>query len=69
MKTIEPTHLNDGAYAGHDGYQIWLGANHHENMTVALDPYAFHELVKYAHKTLGWRVDLPPERGDLSHSS
>ena len=40
-------HLGDGAYAGHDGYQVWLGANHHCNMTVALDPGAMLSLLKY----------------------
>lgn len=38
MKTFNTIHLGDGAYVGRDPYvpQIWLGANHHENMTVAL---------------------------------
>jgi len=58
MKTQDTIHLGDGAYAGHDGYQIWLGANHHEHMTVALDPHAFAQLVRYAARTLGWRITV-----------
>jgi hypothetical protein len=46
----DQTHLGDGAYAGHDGYQLWLGANHHCNMTVALDPRAMLNLLKYINK-------------------
>ena len=41
MKTRHATHLGDGAYAGLDlssDVQIWLGSNHHENMTIALGP-------------------------------
>lgn len=41
MKTRHTTYLGDGAYAGLDmsnSVQIWLGANHHEHMTVALGP-------------------------------
>lgn len=41
MKTRGTTHLGDGVYAGVDmsnPMQIWLGANHHENMTIALGP-------------------------------
>lgn len=50
MKTEAPDHihLGDGAYASHDGYQIWLAANHHENRLVALDSYAIAALVEYA---------------------
>lgn len=50
MKTQPPdhTHLGDGAYASHDGYQIWLAANHHENRVVALDAGAIAALVEYA---------------------
>ena len=62
MQTRDTTHLGDGAYAGHDGYQLWLGANHHENMSVALDPGAFAALVRYADRVLGWRVSLPDKQ-------
>lgn len=56
MQTIDTTHLGDGAYAGHDGYQLWLGANDHRDMTVALDMGAFYQLVAYAERSLGWMV-------------
>ena len=61
MQTRDTTHLGDGAYAGHDGYQIWLGSNRHENMTVGLEFAAFAALVRYAARTLGWRVTVPPQ--------
>ena len=57
--TIEKhRHLGDGAYAGTDGHHIWLGANHHENMTVALEPDVFAALVRYARDVMGWKVEL-----------
>lgn len=43
-------HLGDGAYACHDGHQFWLGANHHENMTVALEPGACVGFLNYVKK-------------------
>ena len=55
MITRDTQHLGDGVYVGHDSFQLWLGANHHENMTVALDQGAFENLVRYA-KKLGWTV-------------
>lgn len=36
-----PTHLGDGAYLDHDGYQFWLAVNDHRNRVVALDPGAY----------------------------
>lgn len=47
MKTLHTTQLGDGAYAGLDqgGHQIWLGANDHERMTVALDDRAIANLI------------------------
>jgi len=53
MKTQDTQYLGDGVFVGHDGYQLWLGANHHENMTVALDERVFDALVLYA-ANLGW---------------
>lgn len=40
-------YLGDGVYASHDGYQIWLAVNHHENKVVALEPYVFSNLCEY----------------------
>lgn len=48
MKTNDTTHLGDGAYVGLDvnnGHQFWLGANHHEYMTVALGPRELGALI------------------------
>ena len=44
----DETYLGDGVYASHDGFQIWLAANHHENKVVALEPKVFANLCKYA---------------------
>jgi hypothetical protein len=41
-------YLGDGVYASHDGWQIWLAANHHENRVVALEPHTFKSLLEYA---------------------
>jgi hypothetical protein len=41
-------YLGDGVYASHDGYQIWLAANHHENKVIALEPAVMSALLRYA---------------------
>lgn len=49
-RTVRETHLGDGAYAGLDangGHQIWLGANDHRNMSVALGPREIFNLVEW----------------------
>lgn len=56
MRGLE--HIGDGVYVGNDGFHIWLGANHHENMTVALEPAVFVALVRYAATTMGWEVKV-----------
>lgn len=40
INTVNTEHLGDGAYVGLDGsgHQIWLGANDHRFMHVALGP-------------------------------
>jgi sulfur transfer complex TusBCD TusB component (DsrH family) len=43
----DETYLGDGVYASHDGFQVWLAVNHHENKVVALDPDVFARLCKY----------------------
>lgn len=49
MKTNNTHHLGDGAYVGLDPNmdQVWLGANHHENMTVALGAWEIKMLVRW----------------------
>lgn len=50
MRTDNTVHLGDGAYAGLDPNgipQFWLGANHHENMSVALGPSELAVLLKW----------------------
>lgn len=51
----EPEYLGDGIYAGHDGYQIWIGANAPTG-TVALEPGVFLALLRYA-KKVGFKVE------------
>ena len=43
----DETYLGDGVYASHDGFQIWLAANHHENKVVALEPQVLARLFQY----------------------
>ena len=50
VPTLNPAHLGDGVYVGLDaggGHQIWLGANHHMNMTVALGPDELRALLDW----------------------
>lgn len=49
VETLHTYYLGDGAYVGLDieGHQIWLGANHHLNMTVALGPREIVALVSW----------------------
>lgn len=49
-------YLGDGVYASFDGYQIWLAANHHENIVIALEPDVFNALLRYR-KTLVEKYD------------
>lgn len=43
-------YLGDGVYAQTDGYQIWLAANHHENVVIALEPEVMRALIRYAER-------------------
>lgn len=49
MTLKDPQYIGDGVYVGHDGYHIWLYANHHETPTdkVALEPAVYEQLVAY----------------------
>lgn len=40
-------YLGDGVYASHDGYQIWLAVNNHENRVIALDDDIMRALINY----------------------
>jgi hypothetical protein len=42
-------YIGDGVYVGHDGWHIWLYANHRETPTdkVALEPQVYQRLVDY----------------------
>ena len=43
----DETYLGDGVYASHDGFQVWLAVNHHENKVVALEPSVIARLCQY----------------------
>ncbi len=43
-----PQYLGDGVYVSHDGWQIWLAANHHENLVIAMEPEVFQSFIEYA---------------------
>ena len=42
-----PQYLGDGVYASFDGYQVWLAANHHTNLVIALEPAVLDALTDY----------------------
>ena len=44
---MDETYLGDGVYASHDGFQIWLAVNDHENKVVALEPNVISRLFRY----------------------
>jgi hypothetical protein len=44
---LDEAYLGDGVYASHDGFQVWLAVNHHENKVVALGPGVFARLCQY----------------------
>ena len=46
-ETYESTYLGDGVYASHDGFQVWLAVNHHENNVLVLEPEVFFRLCEY----------------------
>lgn len=41
-------YLGDGVYASHDGLQIWLAVNNHENKVIALEPAVMRARMRYA---------------------
>ena len=45
-------YLGDGVYASFDGFQIWLAANHHENVVIALEPSVFDALIAYRERLI-----------------
>lgn len=49
-------YLGDGVYASHDGYQIWLAVNHHDNIVVAIDPQVSRSMVEYAKSIWGKEI-------------
>lgn len=59
----DPSYLGDGVYAGHDGYHIWLHANHHANPTdrIAVERSVYLSLKRYAQR-LGWELPTEDER-------
>ena len=52
----QQTYLGDGVYASHDGYQVWLAVNHHDNTVVALEPKVLQSLFQYAVQLYGKEI-------------
>lgn len=46
MSAKKTIYLGDGVYLSFDGYQLWLAANHHENLVIALESAVFERLVQ-----------------------
>lgn len=47
----DPEYLGDGAYASHDGFQIWVSCDREHGLdAVALDARGIQDLVSYAKK-------------------
>lgn len=53
---MDKDYLGDGVYVSHDGYQIWLAANHPSNKSVAIEPAVLRALINYA-KRIGMIKD------------
>lgn len=49
---MDDEYLGDGVYASHDGYQVWLAANNHENKVIALEPAVIAALMRYYQRLL-----------------
>ena len=54
---IKHSYLGDGVYASFDGYQIWLAANSHENLVIALEPAVMEALFQYAKQVMQIRTN------------
>lgn len=46
MPKDDPTYIGDGVYVSDDGYQLWLAANDHRNLVIALDPTVCLQLIR-----------------------
>ena len=54
MNMQDMNYLGDGVYVGHDGYQLWLTTNSHENPELlALDQSVLKALNNYAKRIFG----------------
>lgn len=54
----ERTYLGDGCYLSHDGWQIWLAANHPSNPVIAIDPAVFGSLLECVLRHPGHHRDV-----------
>jgi len=56
MNKLDMQHVGDGVYVGHDGYELWLTVNSHENEAlIAIDTDILRNLVEYAERHLGYK--------------
>lgn len=53
----DPTYLGDGVYAGHDGFQVWVGtevlSDGRPVGSIALEPHVLKMLNDYVEKLKG----------------
>ena len=45
-------YIGDGVYASFDGFQIWLAADNHKNVVIALEPNIFDALIAYRERLI-----------------
>ena len=53
MTDDKQAYLGDALYASFDGHYIWLAANHPDDKTVAIEPQAFAQLMRFAQEVWG----------------
>jgi hypothetical protein len=61
---IKHSYLGDGVYASFDGYQIWLAANSHENLVIALEPAVVEALFQYVKEVMQIRVNTTNDEAE-----
>lgn len=67
MELSESTHIGDGVYISHDGFHVWLAANHHENRVVALDPQVLVLMMDWikANMPVYWKTTIVLSGGQI----
>lgn len=54
MNKQDMDYMGDGVYVGHDGYQLWLTTDSHENIELlAIEPNVLKNLNNYFNRIFG----------------